>query len=83
MQRVVEKIWWRRSTPVEVSTSTRSPAVVQEVISTNTNILAASIRTLLCQQALQQPDLVAGWRTFLKLACLVSCNRSYMDTDQY
>ena len=59
------KTWLRRSTLVEVfKTSTRLLVVVEVTsISISTIILVASIRTLLCQPALQQLGQAAGWKT--------------------
>ena len=58
------KTWWRRST-LEVTTINLGDllevtSTSLEVTSTHTNILV-STRTLLCLQALQQPDQAAGW----------------------
>ena len=58
------KTWWRRSI-LEVTTinlledTSTSLEDLLEVISTHTNTLV-STRTLLCLQALQQPDRAAG-----------------------
>ena len=63
MQQVV-KTWWRRSTLEVTSTNLEDLLEVTstslEVTSTRTNTLV-STRTLLCLQALQQPDQEAGF----------------------
>ena len=58
------KTWWRRSTleviTINLGDLLEVTSTSLEVTSTHTNILV-STRTLLCLQALQQPDQAAGW----------------------